>query len=71
MSCRPTFAGTCLPRWYQQGVAVQALLPHLSVYLGPVHPHERSWYLTAVPELLGAAAPRFPAYAHAGGDSAA
>ena len=38
---------------------MQALLPHLSVYLGHVHPQESYWYLTAVPELLSAAANRF------------
>jgi len=65
---RHTFAVTCLQRWYQQGLDVQALLPHLSVYLGHVHPHESYWYLTAVPELLGAAAQRFQTYAHAGGN---
>ena len=69
MSFRHTFAVTCLQRWYQQGLDVQALLPHLSVYLGHVHPQESYWYLTAVPELLGAAAHRFQVYAHAGGDS--
>jgi integrase/recombinase XerD len=68
MSFRHTFAVTCLQRWYQQGLDVQALLPRLSVYLGHVHPHESYWYLTAVPELLGAAAQRFQAYAHAGGN---
>lgn len=68
MSFRHTFAVTCLQRWYQQGLDVHALLPHLSVYLGHVHPHESYWYLTAVPELLGAAAHRFQAYAEAGGD---
>jgi integrase/recombinase XerD len=40
MSFRHTFAVTCLQRWYQQGLDVQALLPHLSVYLGHVHPQE-------------------------------
>jgi integrase len=69
MSFRHTFAVTCLQRWYQQGRDVQTLLPHLSVYLGHVHPQESYWYLTAVPELLSAAAQRFQAYAHAGGDS--
>ena len=69
MSFRHTFAVTCMQRWYQQGLDVQALLPHLSVYLGHVHPQESYWYLTAVPELLSAAAQRFQAYAHVGGDS--
>jgi integrase/recombinase XerD len=43
------------------------LLPHLSVYLGHVRPQESYWYLTAVPELLGAAAQRFQLYALMGG----
>jgi integrase/recombinase XerD len=66
-SFRHTFAVTRMQHWYQQGQDVQALLPHLSVYLGHVHPQESYWYLSAVPELLGAAAHRFEAYAHAGG----
>jgi hypothetical protein len=67
MSFRHTFAVTRMQRWYQQGVDVQALLPHLSVYLGHVHPQESYWYLTAVPELLSAAAHRFETFAQAGG----
>jgi integrase/recombinase XerD len=66
-SFRHTFAVTRMQHWYQQGQDVQALLPHLSVYLGHVHPQESYWYLTAVPELLSAAADRFEAYAHAKG----
>jgi integrase len=66
-SFRHTFAVTRMQHWYQQGQDVQALLPHLSVYLGHVHPQESYWYLTAVPELLSAAAHRFEAYAHTGG----
>ena len=66
-SFRHTFAVTRMQRWYQQGLDVQALLPHLSVYLGHVHPQESYWYLTAVPELLGAAATRFETFAQAGG----
>jgi integrase len=67
MSFRHTFAVTCMRRWYEQGRDVQALLPHLSVYLGHVRPQESYWYLTAVPELLGAAAQRFQLYALTGG----
>jgi hypothetical protein len=52
--------------WYEQGRDVQALLPHLSVYLGHVRPQESYWYLTAVPELLSAAAQRFQSYAMGG-----
>jgi integrase len=66
-SFRHTFAVTRMQRWYEQGLDVQALLPHLSVYLGHIHPQESYWYLTAVPELLSAAAHRFETFAHAGG----
>ena len=66
-SLRHTFAVTRMQCWYQQGLDVQALLPHLSVYLGHVHPQESYWYLTAVPELLSAAAHRFETFAHTGG----
>lgn len=62
MSFRHTFAVTCMRRWYEQGQDVQALLPHLSVYLGHIRPQESYWYLTAVPELLNAAAQRFQTY---------
>lgn len=65
-SFRHTFAVSCMRRWYEQGQDVQALLPHLSVYLGHIRPQESYWYLTAVPELLGAAAQRFQAYALTG-----
>jgi len=68
-SFRHTFAVTRMQRWYQQGLDVQALLPHLSVYLGHIHPQESYWYLTAVPELLSAAAQRFETFAQVGGTS--
>jgi integrase len=66
-SFRHTFAVTRMQHWYQQGLDVQALLPHLSVYLGHIHPQESYWYLTAVPELLSAAAHRFEIFAQVGG----
>jgi integrase/recombinase XerD len=66
MSFRHTFAVTCMRRWYEQGQDVQALLPHLSVYLGHLRPQESYWYLSAVPELLHAAAQRFQTYAMGG-----
>jgi integrase/recombinase XerD len=66
---RHSFAVQRMRRWYQEGRDVQALLPHLSVYLGHVRPQESYWYLTATPELLEAAAERFRAYAAAGGTS--
>ena len=64
---RHSFAVQRMRRWYQEGREVQALLPHLSVYLGHVRPQESYWYLTATPELLAAAAERFRAYAAGGG----
>jgi integrase len=67
-SFRHTFAVTCLRRWYQQQRDVQTLLPHLSVYLGHIGPQATFWYLTAVPELLDAAAERFHTYASLAGD---
>jgi integrase/recombinase XerD len=50
MSFRHTFAVTCRRRWYAQGQDVQALLPHLAVYLGHLRPQASSWDLRAVPE---------------------
>jgi hypothetical protein len=66
---RHRFAVQRMRRWYQEGREVQALLPHLSVYLGHVRPQDSSWSLTATPELLAAAAERFRADAAAGGTS--
>lgn len=63
---RHAFAIERLRRWHQDGADVQALLPHLSVYLGHVRPQESYWYLTATPELLSAAALRFQQYAARG-----
>jgi hypothetical protein len=60
------FAIARIRHWYQDGGDVQALLPHLSVYLGHVRPQESYWYLTATPELLTAAARRFEQYAARG-----
>ena len=51
----------------QGGMTVKELLPNLSVYLGHVQPAHTYWYLTATPELLGAAADRFLQYAGIGG----
>ena len=65
---RHAFALERLRCWYHEGADVQALLPHLSVYLGHVRPQESYWYLTATPELLGAAAARFQHYAAQGED---
>jgi integrase/recombinase XerD len=65
---RHTFAVERLKEWYRDGADVSAMVPHLSVYLGHVRPQDSYWYLTATPELLGAAADRFRRYAEGGGD---
>jgi hypothetical protein len=64
---RHSFAVRRMLAWYREGADVQALLPTLSVYLGHVRPQESYWYLTATPELLGAAADRFRVYAASSG----
>jgi integrase/recombinase XerD len=64
---RHTFAVNRLRTWYEAGLDVQELLPHLSVYLGHFRPQESYWYLTATPELLTAAAERFQRYAETEG----
>jgi integrase/recombinase XerD len=56
---RHTFAVRTLKGWIEAGVDVQARLPHLSTYLGHVAPAATYWYLTAIPELMVAAASRF------------
>jgi integrase len=66
---RHTFAVRRLLAWYQEGADVQAMVPHLSIYLGHLRPQESYWYLTATPQLLGAAAERFRQYAPEGGRS--
>ena len=65
-SLRHSFAVQRLKAWYEAGEEVQALLPNLATYLGHVRPEETYWYLSALPELLGAAADRFEAYATRG-----
>jgi integrase/recombinase XerD len=62
---RHTFAVERLTSWYREGADVQALLPHLSVYLGHVHLAATQVYLSMTPELLQAASGRFERYAFA------
>lgn len=52
---RHTFAVRTLETWYADGGDVQARLPLLSTYLGHVDPANTYWYLSAAPQLLGAA----------------
>jgi integrase/recombinase XerD len=65
---RHSFTVGRMVEWYRAGIPVKDLLPHLSVYLGHVQPAHTYWYLTATPELLGAAADTFLQYAGAGGN---
>jgi integrase len=65
---RHTFACRRLLQWYQEGVAVDAIIDTLSTYLGHADVTHTYWYLTGVPELLELAVARFEAYASARGD---
>jgi integrase/recombinase XerD len=67
-SLRHGFAVGRMVEWYRAGMNVKDLLPNLSVYLGHVQPSHTYWYLTATPELLGAAAESFRQYAGQGGE---
>jgi site-specific recombinase XerD len=60
---RHTFAVHRLTSWYRQGLDVQRLLPHLSIYLGHAHLAATQVYLSMTPELLGEASARFERYA--------
>jgi integrase len=61
-SFRHTFAVNRLRQWYETGADVRTLLPNLSVYLGHLNLAASFWYLSATPELLGAAARLFENY---------
>ena len=60
---RHAFAVHRLTSWYRQGLDVQKLLPHLSVYMGHVHLAATQVYLSMTPELLHEASTRFERYA--------
>ena len=60
---RHAFAVHRLTSWYRQGLDVQKLLPHLSVYMGHVHLAATQTYLSMTPELLHEANTRFESYA--------
>jgi len=51
---RHAFAVRTLIDWHQAGLDAEQRLPLLSTYLGHVSPSCTYWYLSAVPELLGA-----------------
>jgi integrase/recombinase XerD len=55
---RHRFAVSTLTEWQRDGVDISAHLPLLSTYLGHVEPANTYWYLSAVPELMQAAAAR-------------
>jgi len=55
---RHRFAMKTLLHWYRDGQDVEQLLPTLSAFLGHVQVSDTYWYLSACPELLGAAKDR-------------
>ena len=55
---RHGFAISTLLDWQRAGVRIDERIAALSTYLGHISPAETYWYLTATPELMGAAAER-------------
>jgi len=55
---RHRFALSTIIHWYRDGQDVQRRLPVLSAFLGHVQVSDTYWYLSACPELLGAAKER-------------
>lgn len=53
---RHRFAVTRLAEWHRQKVDVQSMVPLLAAYLGHARYSDTAYYITATPELLGAAA---------------
>ena len=66
-SFRHGFATERLRAWQEAGAHVQALVPHLAVYLGHVSARETYWYLSATPELLNTAARSFATFTQSKG----
>ena len=64
---RHSFAVSTLIDWQRSGAVIDERIALLSTYLGHVGPAETYWYLTATPELMGAAAQRLQR--HFGGQS--
>lgn len=58
---RHTFAVRTLLRWYQTNACIGNKIATLATYLGHVKVTDTYWYLSAVPELMAAAAARFEA----------
>lgn len=55
---RHTFAVRTLTNWHRAGINPEQRLPLLSAYLGHAKVSDTYWYLSAVPELLGAVSSR-------------
>lgn len=55
---RHGFAISTLVEWQRSGVRIDEQIIVLSTYLGHISPTDTYWYLTATPELMGAAASR-------------
>jgi integrase/recombinase XerD len=55
---RHRFAVETLLRWYRNGEDIERRMLVLSTYLGHVHVDDTYWYLSAHPELMGAAVAR-------------
>jgi integrase/recombinase XerD len=55
---RHGFAVSTLIEWQRSGVPIDERIAALSTYLGHISPADTYWYLTATPELMGAAARR-------------
>jgi len=58
---RHSFAVSTLVGWQRAGIRIDEWMPALSTYLGHVSPADTYYYLTAVPELMAAAAERLGA----------
>lgn len=59
---RHTFAVRTLTNWYREGINPEQRLPLLAAYLGHVKVSDTYWYLSAVPELLGALSNRLDTF---------
>jgi integrase len=63
---RHTFICRTLLRSYQQHQPIDHVIDALSTYVGHAKVSDTYWYVTAVPELMAAAAQRFSAFATGG-----
>jgi len=63
---RHSFACRRILSWYQEGAAVDLLIPSLSTYLGHAKVSDTYWYLTGIPELFSITAQKFEQFAAKG-----